>query len=439
MGFQEGFLWGGAIAANQAEGGCHEGGKGYSVADMARYKPDIDITDYKAHNTISLDRIEQAIHEDDQLYPKRRGIDFYHRYKEDIALFAELGFKTLRISIAWSRLFLRGEEDFPCAEGIEFYTSVFEEMKKYGIKPVVTLSHYEMPLDLALKYNGWTSRKMIDYFLNFVFTCFTNFGEYVEYWLNFNEIDSVIRHPFTSGGIIPELCEEGKELECAYQAAHHQFVASAYAKILMEKICPHARMGCMLTKLTTYPRTCAPQDAEVLKEGTVDFVSFSYYMSRTESVDPNAERTPGNTIAGVRNPYLASSEWGWQIDPVGLRYALNWQWDRWHKPLMIVENGFGAVDVVEEDGSINDDYRIDYLRSHIQAMKEAVEYEGVDLLGYTMWAPIDIVSASTGEMKKRYGFIYVDKDNDGNGTLNRSKKKSFDWYKHVIETNGEEL
>lgn len=239
----------------------------------------------------------------------------------------------------------------------------------------------------------------------------------------------------------------------------------------------------MLTKLTTYPRTCAPQDvaaaqqanlenmfysdvmvfgeypklilkkfenegihvemrpedAEVLKEGTVDFVSFSYYMSRTESVDPDAERTPGNTIAGVRNPYLASSEWGWQIDPVGLRYALNWQWDRWHKPLMIVENGFGAVDVVEEDGSINDDYRIDYLRSHIQAMKEAVEYEGVDLLGYTMWAPIDIVSASTGEMKKRYGFIYVDKDNDGNGTLNRSKKKSFDWYKHVIETNGEEL
>ena len=482
MGFQEGFLWGGAIAANQAEGGCHEGGKGYSVADMARYKPDIDITDYKAHNTISLDRIEQAIQEDDQLYPKRRGIDFYHRYKEDIALFAELGFKTLRISIAWSRLFLRGEEDFPCAEGIEFYTSVFEEMKKYGIKPVVTLSHYEMPLDLALKYNGWTSRKMIDYFLNFVFTCFTNFGEYVEYWLNFNEIDSVIRHPFTSGGIIPELCEEGKELECAYQAAHHQFVASAYAKILMEKICPHARMGCMLTKLTTYPRTCAPQDvaaaqqanlenmfysdvmvfgeypklilkkfenegihvemrpedAEVLKEGTVDFVSFSYYMSRTESVDPNAERTPGNTIAGVRNPYLASSEWGWQIDPVGLRISLIELYDRYHLPLFVVENGIGAKDVVEEDGSIHDSYRIDYFKQHFIEMEKAIDM-GVEVIGYTSWAPIDLISVSTNQMSKRYGFIYVDQDDEGNGTLDRMKKDSFYWYQKVIRTNGKSL
>lgn len=482
MAFQDGFLWGGAIAANQVEGGLREGGKGLSVADVAKYKPSVDVKDYQAHNAISLDQIEEAIHGEDEWYPKRRGIDFYHHYKEDIALFAEMGFKALRISIAWSRLFPRGEEELPCHEGVEYYLSIFEELKKYGIEPIVTLSHYEMPLDLALKYNGWASRKMIDYFLNFVFACFSNFGEYVKYWLNFNEIDSIIRHPFTSGGIIPDLCENGNVRQYAYQAAHHQFVASAYAKMLMEKLLPHAKMGCMLTKLTTYPHTCAPedvaatqqmnlenlfysdvmvfgeypklmlqrlknegieikmceQDAETLKDGTVDFVSFSYYMSRTESVDPSMERVPGNTIVGVKNPYLESSEWGWQIDPIGLRISLIELYDRYHLPLMVVENGMGAKDVVEEDGSIHDPYRIDYFKEHFLEMEKAIDM-GVEVLGYTSWAPIDLISASTNQMSKRYGFIYVDQDDEGNGTLKRSKKDSFYWYRDVIASNGKSL
>lgn len=482
MGFPEGFLWGGAIAANQVEGGAREGGKGFSVADMARYKPDVDVKNYQAHNAISLDEIERAIQDGDDAYPKRRGVDFYHRYKEDIALFAEMGFKTLRLSIAWSRMFPRGEEELPNEEAVAYYLDVFKELKKYGIEPVVTLSHYEMPLDLALKYNGWTSRKMIDYFLNFVFACYSNFGEYVKYWLNFNEIDSIIRHPFTSGGIVPQLCEPGTLRQACYQGAHHQFVASAYAKMLMEKLLPDAKMGCMLTKLTTYPRTCHPEDValtqqvnlenlfytdvmvrgeypklmrkrfeqediwiemreedeEVLKDGTVDFVSFSYYMSRTESASPDADRVPGNTVTGVKNPFLPSSDWGWQIDPVGLRISLVELYDRYQVPLFVVENGMGAMDVVEADGSIHDPYRIAYFKDHFLEMEKAIDL-GVEVMGYTSWAPIDLISASTNQMSKRYGFIYVDQDDEGRGTLERRRKDSFYWYKDVIASNGKSL
>ena len=482
MAFPEHFLWGGAIAANQIEGAWKEGGKGISVADAASYKPNVDNKEYNKHVAFSLEGVKQAALDPDTVYyPKRRGIDFYHHYREDLALFAEMGFKVLRLSIAWTRLYPTGEEEEPNREGIAFYKAVFEEMRRLGIEPLVTLSHYEMPLSLSVKYNGWADRRVIDLFVRFCRTCFEEFGPYVKRWLTVNEIDSIIRHPFTSGGILPEL-SDGNERKCCYQGLHHQLVASAIVTKMCHEMVEGSQMGCMLTKLTTYPRTCAPQDVlaalyknldnyfyadvmvfgeypglkrtelkkkgllpemreeddRILKEGCVDFISFSYYMSMTESVDPDAERTPGNTVLGVKNPYLKSSDWGWQIDDVGLRISLLELYDRYRKPLFVVENGFGAVDAVTEDGEIHDDYRIEFFRKHFIQMEKAVE-DGVELLGYTSWAPIDLISASTSQMSKRYGFIYVDQDDMGNGTLKRYKKDSFAWYKKVIETNGEVL
>ncbi len=483
MSFPKGFLWGGALAANQYEGAWNVGGKGWSVADVATYKPKVDVKDYKSNVTISTEAIDKAVNDPDEtMYPKRRGIDFYHHYKEDIALFGEMGFKALRISIAWTRIFPTGEEEKPNEEGIKFYTEVFEELKKNNIEPVVTLSHYEMPLALATKYNGWADRRVIDLFVKYARVCFERFGKYVKYWLNFNEVDSFIRHPFTTVGVIPDKCPEGNELKVCYQAIHHQFVAGALVTKAMREMLPDAKMGLMLTKLMTYPRTCAPEDVaatqyknldnmfaadvqvfgeyprlkvfdlkrrglypnieegdlEVIRENTVDYVSFSYYMSMTESVDPNAERTAGNTVLGVKNPYLPSSEWGWQIDPVGLRISLIELYDRYKKPLFIVENGLGMKDTPEADGSIHDSYRIDYFRAHFKEMEKAID-EGVELMGYTSWAPIDLVSASTNQMSKRYGFIYVDQDDLGNGTLKRSRKDSFYWYQKVIRSNGSDM
>jgi 6-phospho-beta-glucosidase len=483
MGFPNGFLWGGAVAANQVEGAWDIDGKGWSVDDVAEYRPDLDVKDYKANTSVSMDSIRRAMAETDTTYyPKRRGIDFYHHYKEDLALFAEMGFKVFRLSIAWTRLFPTGEETEPNEAGIAYYENIFREMKRLGIEPLVTLSHYEMPLHLAVTYNGWTDRRVIELFVRFCRVCFERFGKYVKYWLNFNEVDSIHRHPFITAGIIPELCGEIGEKACCYQAAHHQFVAGAMVTKLMRELVPDGKMGLMLTKLTTYPRTCAPEDVaatqkknlenmfyadvqvfgeyprmilrdlerrgltpmmedgdlELIRANTVDFVSFSYYMTMTESVDPNAERTPGNTVLGVKNPYLPSSEWGWQIDPVGLRISLIELYDRYRKPLFVVENGLGMRDEPAPDGAVHDSYRIDYFRTHFEQMRQAVE-EGVELMGYTSWAPIDLISAGTNQMSKRYGFIYVDQDDLGRGTLARSRKDSFWWYKKVIESNGENL
>ena len=482
MAFPDHFLWGGAIAANQTEGAWNEGGKGLSVADCARFKPDVDVSDYAAHNKVTLQSIQEAAetaHPED--YPKRRGIDFYHRYREDLALFQELGFKTLRISIAWSRLFPTGEETEVNEEGIAFYEDLVREMNRLGIEPLVTLSHYEMPLHLALKYNGWEDRRLVEYFERFASACFERLSPYVKYWLNFNEIDSISRHPFTTAGIVPGQSASGDE-QAFLSAFHHQAIASAKAALSLKTYRPDALMGCMVTKLTTYPLTCRPEDVykalqknldnlfysdvmvfgeyprlklaefeqkglqvpfeegdrERLKAGTVDFVSFSYYMSMTETTDPNAPRTPGNTIMAVKNPYLASSEWGWQIDPVGLKISLVELYDRYRKPLFVVENGMGSRDTVEEDGSIHDPYRIEYFKSHFLEMEKAID-AGVELMGYTSWAPIDLISVSTNQMSKRYGFIYVDQDDEGNGTLNRLRKDSFYWYQKVIETNGASL
>ncbi len=483
MPFPKEFLWGGAVAANQIEGAWNTGGKGWSVSDVATYKPGIDVKNYEAHISISGDAVKKAMADtDDTYYPKRRGIDFYHHYKEDLALFAEMGFKVFRLSIAWTRLFPTGEEDTPNSDGLAFYEDVFKEMQRLDIEPLVTLSHDEMPLSLCLKYNGWTDRRVIDLFVRFCRTCFAQYGKYVKYWLTFNEVDGILRHPFITAGILPDLCGEQNETACCYQALHHQFVAAGMVTKLCHQMIPGSKMGCMLTKLMTYPRTCAPEDVaatqkknlenmfytdvmvfgkypplilrdlekrgihiqsepkdfQIIREGTVDFISFSYYMSMTESVDPHAERTPGNAVLGVKNPYLTSSDWGWQVDPIGLRISLIELYDRYNKPLFIVENGIGSKDILEEDGSVHDSYRIDYFRRHFQEMEKAID-DGVELMGYTSWAPIDLVSASTSQMSKRYGFIYVDQDDLGHGTLKRAKKDSFYWYQKVIRSNGEDL
>lgn len=483
--FPEGFLWGGAIAANQCEGAWDEDGKGMSVADVAMYKPNVDVTDYVSQWHTSQKDIDAAKQTKDvTYYPKRHGIDFYHHYKEDIALFAEMGFKTLRLSIAWTRIFPKGMETEPNEAGLAFYEDVFKELRKHNIEPLVTLSHYEMPLYLVERYDGWVSREVVDCFVKYAKVCFQRYKGLVKYWLTFNEIDSVFRHPFTTVGVLEEKYANKKKAEEAiYQALHHQFVASALATKYAKKIIPEAQVGCMVTKTLTYPETCNPEDIylaqkdnrmnfmytdvqvkgeyprfllqyfdkekfhiemkegdlEILKQYTVDFISFSYYMSMVQSIHADQrEKVGGNLTTGVKNPYLDTSEWGWQIDPKGLQISLIDLYDRYQKPLWIVENGLGYADHIEEDGSILDDYRIEYFKSHFEAIAEAIA-DGVEVMGYTSWACIDLVSASTSQMSKRYGFIYVDLDDVNQGSMKRRKKKSFQWYQNVIMSNGEEL
>ena len=483
--FPEGFLWGGATAANQVEGGWKEGGKGISVSDCARSHLDVDVTDYHAQNKVTSEDIEKALATDDEVYyPKRHGSDFYHHYKEDIKMFAEMGFKVYRLSIAWSRIFPNADDPEPNEEGLKFYDNVFDECLKYGIEPLVTMSHYEPPINLVLKYNGWYNRKTIDMFVRFVETICKRYKDKVKYWLTFNEVDSMIRHPYTTGGLIEDRFPGKNFEEVIFQAMHHQFVASALAKKICHEVIPGSKVGCMLTKLTYYPYTCKPEDVltmqqsmrstycysdtqvfgeypayllsrfrnkginivketgddEIMKAYPVDFVSFSYYHSSCVAADTtNLEQAAGNTITAVKNPYVPSSDWGWQIDPIGLRISMVDLYDRYRKPLFIVENGLGAVDKVEEDGTINDQYRIDYLKAHMKAMLDAIELDGVECMGYTSWGCIDLISESTKQMSKRYGYIYVDCDDYGKGTYKRIPKKSFYWYKDVIATNGASL
>lgn len=480
-GFPKGFLWGGAVAANQVEGGWNQGGKGLSTADMAIFKKDLKPEEYAKHYTITNQQIEQAMQATDAAdYPKRRGIDFYHRYPDDIALFAEMGFKVLRFSIAWTRIFPTGVESEPNESGLQFYDDLIDELLRNHIQPLVTLSHYEMPMYLVNQFGGWSDRRTVDCFERFTLAVLQRYGKKVKYWLTFNEIDSIIRHPFTTGGIVPERYPADRLENVIYQALHHQFVASALAVKHCRRLSPDSKIGCMLTRLLTYPQSCAPEDVllaarenqlnyffsdvqirgryprhmlrrfnekgiqiatlpgdeAILSQHRVDFISISYYMSLVTSVNADKmDKVGGNIAGGVKNPYLKTTEWDWQIDPVGLRIALNDLYDRYQIPVFVVENGMGAVDTPNEQGSIQDDYRIAYFQSHLQQMKEAVK-DGVELLGYTSWAPIDLISASTSEMNKRYGFIYVDQDNQGRGTLRRSRKQSFYWYQKVIRSNG---
>ncbi len=470
MKFKTDFLWGGAVAANQFEGGYLEGGKGLSIDDV-----------YKGGSV----NVKRVIHDrviDGEYYPSHVAVDFYHRYKEDIALLAEMGFKCFRFSIAWTRIFPRGDEKEPNEAGLKFYDNVIDELLKYGIEPVVTISHYEMPLTLVQEYDSWRNRKLVDFFHNYCKVLFNRYKGKVKYWMTFNEVNCTLglERPYLQAGIVYRDDENIPDVKL--QVTHHLLVASALAVKECHEIDPNAKIGCMIMYPTTYPNTCAPEDQiiardvmaityyysdvmvrgrytnvctayqqsinghftmeaddeVILREGAVDYIGFSYYCSRVEGVNVT-EYIGANMTRGGKNPYLNATEWGWQIDPIGLRMALNNLYDRYQIPLFIVENGMGAVDKVEEDGSIIDDYRIEYLAAHIKAMKDAVEIDHVDLMGYTPWGPIDLVSAGTGEMKKRYGFVYVDKDDLGNGTLARTKKKSFNWYKKVISTNGEDL
>lgn len=466
------FLWGGATAANQCEGAIREGNRGLANVDVIPHGKD--------RWGIASGNRKMYDFEEGYYYPAVIGIDMYHRFKEDIKLFAEMGFKVYRMSIAWSRIYPNGDEETPNEEGLKFYDEVFAELHKYGIEPLVTITHFDCPMHLIKEYGGWRNRKMIEFYKRLVKTLFTRYKGVVKYWLTFNEINVLLHGSFIGAGISFDKNEN--RYETLYTAAHHELVASAWATKIAHEVDPSIMVGCMLNSGSFYPYSCKPEDVlaamqqaqknyffidvqsrgkypnyalkdferncfelpvhgddlEILKENTVDFISFSYYTTKTVQAN-SSNVTTGNMMKSTPNPYLETSEWGWQIDPLGLRVTLNELYDRYQKPLFIVENGLGAKDVIEEDGSIQDDYRIDYLREHIKAMKDAVELDGVDLLGYTTWGPIDLVSASTGEMSKRYGFIYVDRDDYGNGTLKRYKKKSFYWYKKVIETNGEDL
>lgn len=478
------FLWGGATAASQYEGGCREGGKGLSVADIQRYKPDVGVREIDKLSHYTMEDIQQAISStEDNCYAKRHGSDFYHHVKEDISLMKEMGFKVYRMSIAWTRIFPSGEEETPCEEGLAFYDEVFSQLEQAGIEPLVTLSHYDMPLNLALKYDGWYDRHTVDFFLRYVRTVVERYNKKVRYWITFNEINSMPKHPWISGGILPCRYPPDQLPSMLWQAMHHQLIASALATQLIHASRPDAKVGCMLSKYSLYAYTphpqdvfqaqckerenysfcdiqvfgrypehvkldlarkniriqMEPQDIAILAENTVDFVSFSYYCSGClTTIEKDVEITSGNLFHSVRNPYLQGSEWGWLMDPLGLRKSLMDLYDRYRLPLFVVENGLGAKDKVE-DGKIHDAYRIDYLRNHIQSMKDAIIEDGIDVIGYTLWSSVDLVSASTTQMSKRYGLVYVDCDDYGNGTYNRYKKDSFYWYKKVIATNGEDL
>lgn len=459
--FPDNFLWGGATAANQIEGASQDGGKGITTSDMQPRGIFGGITP----------------REEQDFNIKDLAIDFYHRYPEDIALFAEMGFKVLRISIAWARIFPNGDEAEPNEEGLAFYDRVFDEMANHGIQPLVTLSHYEMPYGLVQNYGGWADRQVIEFFERYARNVFTRYQDKVKTWLTFNEINMSLHAPFTGVGL-----PEGSDQQAIYQAIHHQLVASARAVKACHEIIPEARIGNMLLGGLMYPLSCRPDDVlateqqkhewlffgDVQSKGeypyymkrffsernvylliteqdkqdlknTVDFISFSYYMTGCVTADEELnEKARGNILSMVQNPHLVASEWGWQIDPVGLRILLNMLYDRYQKPVFIVENGLGAKDVPEPNGEINDDYRIEYLNDHLVQVHEAI-LDGVDVMGYTSWGCIDMVSASTAVISKRYGYIYVDRDDNGNGTLARSRKKSFHWYKEVIRSHGESL
>ena len=466
MTFPANFLWGGAVAANQCEGAYDEDGKGWSTQDLAPKGVVGAITDHPTEDNLKL-----------------KGIDFYHCYREDIAMLAEMGFSVFRFSIAWSRIFPNGDEETPNEAGLAFYDQLIDECRRHGMEPLVTLSHYETPYHLAKTYDGWCSRKMIDFFKRYVNTVMKRYKGKVHYWLTFNEINSILHNPYLSGGILTP--KEQLSKSDLYQAIHHELVASALVTKMAHEIDPDNKVGCMVIGIPSYPLTPNPDDVianmeqdrhnlyftdvqargaypkylnryfkengiqiqmeegdeEILKN-SVDFISFSYYMSTCGCEDPNAHpQAAGNIIPGVANPYLRSSQWGWQIDPKGLRVLLNQFYDRYQKPLFIVENGLGARDeLIEKDGvlTVEDDYRIEYMREHLLQVEEAIE-DGVEVLGYTSWGCIDLVSASTAQMSKRYGFIYVDRNDDGSGTMARYRKKSFYWYRDVIASNGASL
>ena len=481
MSFPKNFLWGGATSSCQLEGGWNEGGRGIATTDMVAFE-EPDKRGLKGIE-LSWEQLQyRKTHEDDFYFPKRYGIDFYHHYKDDIKLFAEMGFKVFRMSISWPRIYPTGVEEKPNEEGLQFYDDVFDELHKYGIEPLVTLLHYDIPLYLSEEYNGFESRKTVDCFVKYAKTVLERYQNKVKYWLTFNEINITLGSPYCGcGAFMSRSLKDEKNFK--YQLSHNQFVASALAVQAAHEINPEMKIGCMICRLEKYPNTPDPKDVyqsmfeshlnyfyidmqvlgeypyymkrifqenkihidmepgdlEVLKKGVVDFISISYYETYVCKYNPTLDLIDaGSLIAPIKNPYLQNTDWGWPIDPLGLRTTLNNLYDRYHKPIFIAENGIGCKDILEENGSIHDPYRVDFYRAHIEQLHEAIK-DGVDVFGYAMWGPIDIVSNSTSEMSKRYGFIYVDRDDHGNGTNQRLKKDSFYWYKKVIASNGEDL
>lgn len=471
-GFPDHFLWGGAVAANQCEGAFDVGGKGMSLADVHRYDPDQDIT--KHDSDVTLAQVKAAIEDKIGYYPKRHGIDFYHTYKDDLKLLAEMGFKTFRTSIDWSRIFPNGDELEPNEEGLAFYDRLIDEILHLGMEPIITMLHYETPLNITLKYGGWHNRKVVDMFTRYGEVLLRRYQDKVKYWIVINQINLMYHESFNSVAICKDQVENVDEAK--YQAIHHQFVASAIIVEKAREINPDMKIGTMLADCTAYPESCDPDDvvmalkrnrlqyfftdvqfrgeypgymkrffaennynirvepgdAEILKKNTMDYLAISYYYS--SMVSSKNSMNPADT---KKNPHLKANPWGWAIDPKGLYHALCQYYDRYQVPLMIAENGLGMYDELE-DGTVHDDYRISYLSQHIAQMKEAIK-DGVEVFAYCAWGPIDIVSCSSAEREKRYGFIYVDLDNLGNGTGKRMKKDSFYWYKNVIATNGKEL
>ncbi|EMQ2877613.1 6-phospho-beta-glucosidase [Vibrio navarrensis] len=475
LAFPNDFLWGGAVAAHQVEGGWDQGGKGVSIVDV------MTRGEHEVARKIT-DGVQAG-----EFYPNHQAVDFYHHYKQDIALFAEMGFKCFRTSIAWTRIFPNGDEAEPNEAGLQFYDDLFDELLKHNIEPIITLSHFEMPLHLVKQYGSWLNRGLIEHFTKFAQVVMTRYQHKVKYWITFNEINNQRNWKlpifgYCNSGML--YAEQDHPEQAMYQVLHHQFIASALVVKLGHEINPDFKIGSMIHMMPLYPASCRPQDlllaqelmrekylfsdvqvrgyypSYLLKEwqrkgiqvemldddeafllaGCADYLAISYYMTNIVSAEPDPNSETTSLFENSRlNPHLPASDWGWQIDPDGLRYALSELYERYQKPIFIVENGLGAYDTVEEDGSINDDYRINYLAAHIKAVKQAIHYDGVEVMGYTPWGCIDCVSFTTGEYKKRYGFIYVDKHDDGSGTFARSKKKSFYWYQNVIATNGKEI
>ncbi|MBP1044465.1 glycoside hydrolase family 1 protein [Vagococcus sp. BWB3-3] len=483
-GFPETFLWGGATAANQIEGAYQEGGKGLSTSDFAAYKDPYTSgkVDNFTFNVSSKELAEYQSNEGAYQFPKRWGIDFYHRYPEDIALLAEMGFKTFRLSISWARIYPTGLENQPNEEGLAFYDKVFDECAKYGIEPLVTMSHYEMPITLTEKYNGWLSRELVKLFEKYARTILTRYQDKVKYWITFNEMNMNLNSLYTGAGVLTDLLPPGKMLEATYQASHHQFLASALAVKAAKEIIPEVKIGCMINQIESYAKTTKPEDqlqslksnqlnmfypdvqargeypsymtryfadnqielaifpedAGILMAGKVDYVAISYYMSHVTEAREDASKLAGSFDSPIKNEHLALTQWDWPIDPIGLRISLIKLYDRYGLPLFVCENGLGAKDQLTSDNQVHDDYRIDYMREHISQMREAIK-DGVELMGYTSWGCIDLISCGTSQMSKRYGFIYVDQDDSGQGTLTRYRKDSFHWYQQVIKSNGTQL
>ncbi|KRN19107.1 glycoside hydrolase family 1 protein [Lacticaseibacillus camelliae] len=479
MAMRNTYLLGGATAASQSEGGFGEGGKGLSTQDLRYLDPTWDpeqIEEKHQHDPFSKREFDAALKDPGTTYyPLRRGVEFYHHYKEDISLMAEMGLQIFRTSISWSRIFPNGDDDTPNEAGIQYYHDVFEECQKHGIKVLATMVHYDIPVHLVTKYGGWKSRQIIAFFERYATVLYQRLGDVVDYWLPFNEINAAKFSPWDGACLIPGT--ESNMDQAIFQSLHHQFLCSARAVQLGRKLVPNEPVGAMIARFTTYPATCKPEDnmqaiqddqysnwfyldvlargyyptymkryfnllnvhvhqeagdAALLRDGTVGFVAFSYYFSQVSTNQKNWAKTAGNLIMTKKNPYLKASEWGWQIDPVGLRVSLNQLYDRYHLPIVVAENGLGAHDQLEADGSVHDPYRIAYLKAHLDQLDLAVA-DGVDLLAYTMWGVIDLVSCGPLTMDKRYGVVYVDRDNAGHGSDKRYKKDSFYWYRDRIK------